>query len=79
MMHDRDIRIERAKVNRSLIISSFPANYSKEDLLSVAERYGPVENVEFPSKGVALVKWSHREDCQSACLVNSLSSYLLLI
>ncbi|KAI8912125.1 hypothetical protein DFJ77DRAFT_469073 [Powellomyces hirtus] len=84
LIHGRYIRVEQARVNRTLFIAKFgktigehvrDANDVKRNLMEILERYGPVEDFTIlqnyqtgRSKGCGFVKFCFREDAIKAYL-----------
>lgn len=69
ILDGRPIRIERAKVNRTVFISNCFAHSEKEDISKIMGQFGPVESVTLLqnhqtgcSRGCGFVKFFHRED-----------------
>ncbi|KAF9365002.1 hypothetical protein BGX34_011761 [Mortierella sp. NVP85] len=65
----RHIRIEPARVNRTLFILRFGRNTTEQDITQVLEQYGPIEDVSIfhdlgpaRSKRYAFAKFSYRDD-----------------
>ncbi|KAL5034980.1 hypothetical protein RTP6_002746 [Batrachochytrium dendrobatidis] len=78
IVDNRHIRIEQAKVNRTLVVSSTDSTSS--DIYSIMEKYGPIESFTLPDAlkapsickddtcciGEAVVKYRYREDAMEA-------------
>eukprot|EP00029_Vermamoeba_vermiformis_P011877 TRINITY_DN6684_c0_g1_i1.p1 TRINITY_DN6684_c0_g1~~TRINITY_DN6684_c0_g1_i1.p1 ORF type:complete len:541 (-),score=88.99 TRINITY_DN6684_c0_g1_i1:345-1967(-) len=69
----RKLRVERAKVNRTLFLAKLSRTMANQELRNVTEEYGPVENVTIiknhqtnKSKGCGFVKFVFREDAMDA-------------
>ena len=69
----RRLRIERAKVNRTLFLAKFSLSMTPPELRKIAESYGAVESVTIikhhpsnKSKGCGFVKYHYREDAAEA-------------
>jgi RNA recognition motif-containing protein len=69
----RKLRVEKAKVNRTLFLAKFSRLLTNQELRALAEEYGPVENVTIiknhqtnKSKGCGFVKFVFREDAAAA-------------
>jgi RNA recognition motif-containing protein len=67
------LRVERAKVNRTLFIAKLSRNTTNSGLREQAQKFGPVESVTIiknhqtnKSKGCGFVKYSYREDAMDA-------------
>ncbi|KAF9209592.1 hypothetical protein BGZ49_003079 [Haplosporangium sp. Z 27] len=65
----RHIRIEQARVNRTLFVLRFGRAMTEQDLISFLEQYGPVEDVSifhdigpFRNKRYAFAKFAYRDD-----------------
>lgn len=43
MIHNRPIRIEQAKVNRTLFLAKFARYASRDEMMRILERFGPLE------------------------------------
>jgi RNA recognition motif-containing protein len=88
---DREIRIERAKVNRSLIVTRIASHLSYDQVWDMASTVGPIEELDYGQEiGEAFIKFSYREDALKACSwykqfgwsaqwINQHSSYSVLI
>jgi len=73
VLDGRAVRVERAKVNRTLFIARFSRELSEADVHAHCSAYGPVESVTFikhhqtqQSKGCGFVKYAFREDALDA-------------
>eukprot|EP01117_Protostelium_nocturnum_P013611 TRINITY_DN5098_c0_g1_i1.p1 TRINITY_DN5098_c0_g1~~TRINITY_DN5098_c0_g1_i1.p1 ORF type:complete len:448 (-),score=145.12 TRINITY_DN5098_c0_g1_i1:1293-2636(-) len=69
----KKVRVERAKVNRTLFIAKMEKSISSTQLRTIVEAYGPVDNVTIiknhqtnKSKGCGFVKFLHREHATNA-------------
>ncbi|KAG0275053.1 hypothetical protein BGZ95_009237 [Linnemannia exigua] len=70
----RHIRIEQARVNRTLFILRFSRGTTEQDLIDALEQYGPVEDVSIfhdprpnsKHKRYAFAKFAYRDDAISA-------------
>jgi RNA recognition motif-containing protein len=69
----RRLRVERAKVNRTLFLAKFSLSLTAPELRKTAEAYGTVESVTIikhhpsnKSKGCGFVKYQYREDAADA-------------
>lgn len=67
------LRVERAKVNRTLFIAKLSRNTTNSGLREQAQKFGPVESVTIiknhqtnKSKGCGFVKYAYREDAMDA-------------
>ncbi|KAJ3282198.1 hypothetical protein HK104_011047, partial [Borealophlyctis nickersoniae] len=81
LVDNRHIRVEQARVNRTLFIAKFNKNLNEQadmeaQLREILERYGPVEDLTVlqnyqtgRSKGCGFVKFCYREDAIKAFLV----------
>lgn len=72
-INDRRLRVERARVNRTLFIAKIPRHMQANQLKEIVEEYGDVESVTIiknhqtnKSKGCGFVKFSFREDAAQA-------------
>lgn len=72
-VNDRRLRVERARVNRTLFIAKISRQMQDDQLKEIAEEYGEVESVTIiknhqtnRSKGCGFVKYSFREDAALA-------------
>lgn len=75
VIDNRHIRVEQAKVNRTLFIAKLPRAMQERELRKVCEKFGPVEDINLlknydsgKSKGCAFVKFAFREDAIRAYL-----------
>jgi len=73
LFNGRKIRVEKAKVNRTLFIAKMDRNFTTAQLREATEPYGQIENVSIiknyqtnKSKGCGFVKFVYREDAMSA-------------
>jgi RNA recognition motif-containing protein len=73
MLDGRRLRVEKAKVNRTLFIAKMDRAMPSSQLREMMELYGPVENVTIiknhqtnRSKGCGFVKFVYREDAMEA-------------
>lgn len=82
----RKLRIERARVNRTLFIAKIDRNLSVSQLREIMEEHGEVENVTIiknhftqKSKGCGFVKYLYREDATNAfaALKNSQKKWVI--
>jgi hypothetical protein len=65
---DRLVRMERAKVNRSLHISKIQQGLSQKTVNEMASTVGQVEELSYnPTKNEAFIKFTYREDALKAC------------
>lgn len=78
ILDNRHIRVEQAKVNRTLFIAKFQRNTSDRLLKEILERHGPVEELTIlqnyatgKPKGCGFVKYKYREDAIRAYLVHT--------
>lgn len=69
----RRLRIEKAKVNRTLFIAKLDRSLTNSQLREIAEEYGQVESVSIiknhqtnKSKGCGFIKYVYREDAMDA-------------
>eukprot|EP00010_Vexillifera_abyssalis_P006674 CAMPEP_0201548812 /NCGR_PEP_ID=MMETSP0173_2-20130828/5316_1 /ASSEMBLY_ACC=CAM_ASM_000268 /TAXON_ID=218659 /ORGANISM="Vexillifera sp., Strain DIVA3 564/2" /LENGTH=552 /DNA_ID=CAMNT_0047958291 /DNA_START=81 /DNA_END=1739 /DNA_ORIENTATION=+ len=69
----RRLRVEKAKVNRTLFLAKMSRTLTNSELREIAEEYGPVESVTIiknhrthQSKGCGFVKFAYREDASDA-------------
>ncbi|KAF9917419.1 hypothetical protein BX616_001043 [Lobosporangium transversale] len=69
LIDGRHIRIEQARVNRTLFLLRFGRAATEQDLIDVLEQYGPVENVSIfqdlgpaKNKRYAFAKFAYRDD-----------------
>jgi len=76
----RRIRVERARVNRTLFIAKIDRNLSSGQIREIMEEHGEVENVTLiksyhtqKSKGCGFVKYLYREDANKAFAALKLS------
>mmetsp|Transcript_10542 Transcript_10542/g.43013 ORF Transcript_10542/g.43013 Transcript_10542/m.43013 type:complete len:673 (+) Transcript_10542:185-2203(+) len=72
-LDNRRLRVERAKVNRTLFLAKLSRALVGQQLREVVEEYGPVESVTIiknhqtnKSKGCGFVKFVYREDAMDA-------------
>jgi len=72
-VNDRRLRVERARVNRTLFIAKISRQMQDDQLKEIVEEYGEVESVTIiknhqtnRSKGCGFVKFSFREDAAHA-------------
>ncbi|KAI9143454.1 hypothetical protein BKA69DRAFT_1123237 [Paraphysoderma sedebokerense] len=75
VLDNRHIRVEQARVNRTLFLAKFPKTLTEEALRRQLEKYGPLEDVTIlqnyqtgRSKGCGFVKFQFREDAIRAYL-----------
>lgn len=75
VLDGRHIRVEKAKVNRTLFIAKFSRQMTNSELRDIAEAFGPIENVTIiknhmtqESKGCGFLKFRYREDAMDALL-----------
>mmetsp|Transcript_790 Transcript_790/g.995 ORF Transcript_790/g.995 Transcript_790/m.995 type:complete len:371 (-) Transcript_790:1443-2555(-) len=75
-LENRRLRVEKARVNRTLFVAKLSKKTSNNDLREMAEEFGEVESVSIiknhqtnMSKGCGFVKFVHREDAQEAFVV----------
>ncbi|KAG0244509.1 hypothetical protein BGX31_008944 [Mortierella sp. GBA43] len=73
----RHIRIEQARVNRTLFILRFGRSTTEQDITDVLEQYGPVEDVSIfhdlgpaRNKRYAFAKFAYRDDAIRAYMVD---------
>eukprot|EP01104_Vermistella_antarctica_P015450 TRINITY_DN508_c0_g4_i3.p1 TRINITY_DN508_c0_g4~~TRINITY_DN508_c0_g4_i3.p1 ORF type:complete len:857 (-),score=247.66 TRINITY_DN508_c0_g4_i3:70-2529(-) len=69
----RRVRVEVAKVNRTLFVAKMARTLTADDLREIAEPYGPLESVTIiknhatqTSKGCGFLKYEYREDALDA-------------
>ncbi|KAJ3195908.1 hypothetical protein HK101_010665, partial [Irineochytrium annulatum] len=75
VVDNRHIRVEQARVNRTLFIAKFPRIHTEATIREILERHGPVEDLTIlqnyqtgRSKGCGFVKYAYREDAIRAFL-----------
>eukprot|EP01101_Sappina_pedata_P007091 TRINITY_DN3686_c0_g1_i1.p1 TRINITY_DN3686_c0_g1~~TRINITY_DN3686_c0_g1_i1.p1 ORF type:complete len:477 (+),score=80.03 TRINITY_DN3686_c0_g1_i1:48-1433(+) len=75
VLEGRRLRIEKARVNRTLFVAKIPRDLTTEELRSVASGFGEVEIVTMiksyhtnTNKGCAFIKFLYREDAMDALL-----------
>ncbi len=75
----RHIRIEQARVNRTLFLAKFDKNLSEDEIRTIIRQYGPIEELTIlhnhetgKNKGCGFVKYSFREDAIAAFTVRCL-------
>ncbi|RIB05895.1 hypothetical protein C2G38_2218403 [Gigaspora rosea] len=81
----RHIRVEKAKVNRTLLIGRFSRDMKEDDITKFLEPYGATEDIHIlkdfrtgQSRGCAFVKFCYREDAISAYMsLRRTSSYVI--
>ncbi|KAF9919883.1 hypothetical protein FBU30_010414 [Linnemannia zychae] len=74
LVDGRHIRIEQARVNRTLFILRFSRSTTEQDLMDVLEQYGPIEDVSIfhdprpatRNKRYAFAKFAYRDDAIKA-------------
>jgi len=73
ILDGRRLRVEKARVNRTLFIAKIDRNYSNTQVREICEEFGPVESVTIirnhhtnQSKGCGFVKYEYREDAVEA-------------
>ncbi|CAG8595634.1 1080_t:CDS:2, partial [Racocetra fulgida] len=81
----RHIRVEKAKVNRTLLIGRFSRDMKEDDITKLLAPYGATEDIHIlkdfrtgQSRGCAFVKFCYREDAISAYMsLRRTSSYVI--
>jgi len=75
LLDGRRLRVEKAKVNRTLFIAKMSRNLNNQKLREIVEAYGPVESVTIiknhqtqKSRGCGFVKFVYREDAMDSFL-----------
>lgn len=78
VLDGRHIRIERAKVNRTIFLAKFAKAFSKDDMMRILEKFGPIEDLVVlenlqtgESKGCGFVRFRFRDDAIYAFSVSS--------
>jgi len=73
IIDNRKVRVERAKVNRTLFVTRLSQQINEKQLREIAEEYGVVEEVTIiknfltnRSKGCGYIKYTYREDAADA-------------
>jgi RNA recognition motif-containing protein len=73
VLEGRRLRIEKAKVNRTLFLAKLNKSFNSQKLREICEEHGAVENVTIiknhltnKSKGCGFVKFAYREDAMEA-------------
>ncbi|KAI3641221.1 hypothetical protein MIR68_000693 [Amoeboaphelidium protococcarum] len=86
VIDSRAVRIEKAKVNRTLFVAKFSKQWSRGDIMEILEQFGPIEdfhllinNHTHQSKGSGFVKFIYREDALKAfaCLKGQFKSWVV--
>ncbi|RUS27309.1 hypothetical protein BC938DRAFT_483445 [Jimgerdemannia flammicorona] len=75
LVDGRHIRVEQARVNRTLFIGKFGRNLNEDDIRDMLSRYGSIEDITIlqnyhtgKSKGCGFVKFCYRDDAIKAFL-----------
>ncbi|MDP2436324.1 MAG: hypothetical protein Q8P67_11310, partial [archaeon] len=73
ILDGRNIRVEKAKVQRTLFIAKLPRTMEEDELREHVQSYGQLENITIiknrqsqKSKGCGFVKYAYREDALEA-------------
>ncbi len=76
VIDNRKVRVERARVNRTLLVNKIPLQMTEKQLREIVEPFGTVEDVTIiknfqtnKSKGFGFVKFVYREDAAEAFTV----------
>ncbi|CAG8500760.1 7099_t:CDS:2 [Paraglomus occultum] len=72
-INGRQIRVEKARVNRTLFVAKLNPDHVEEEIRSILEQFGPLEEISIPknfntgrNKGCGFVKFCYRDDAIAA-------------
>ena len=73
LLDGRNIKVERAKVQRTLFIAKFSRSMEEDELRELVKSFGPIENITIiknrqsqKSKGCGFIRFAYREDALEA-------------